>query len=358
MPEDTKTHPSGVGDRPPESYLRDVLPDNPRSVLEVGTGRSGVFDFSEWERRNPRLKVCVDIHSIREDTPWLKVIADGSLLPFKDDTFDVVQCTETLEHVPPERWDDFIRELCRVSKDLVYITTSDRTKHLGPEQARAEKLNPFQRFISFPSTRFFTNRGFHILFASPHHIIAFKRKIPSWNSTFRDMEDYVAELTKDMEVDSVLDVGTGNKGVVGQHYYENVKHIRAGYACDIWTIKSLPPVWTPLRMDALDLLDRLGEGSVDVVQAFGFLEHLEKSDGLRFLEIAESIARKLVIVSAATYVHGPTQDYKAKMDGNPYHIYRSTWHWREFENLGYSSNFEDMRNGTSFSGEAIAWLKK
>ena len=344
--------------RSPESYLRDVLPENPKSVLEVGTGHSGVFDFSEWERKKPRLKVCVDIHSIRRDVPWLKVIADGSLLPFKDETFDVVQCTETLEHVFPERWDDFISELCRVSKDLIYVTTSDRTQHLGPEQARCEKLNPFQKFISFPSEQFFRARGFHILFASPHHIIAFKRKIPTWDSTFKDMADYVAELTKNMKVESVLDVGTGYKGVVGQHYYENVKYIKIGYACDIWVIKPLPSIWTPLRMNALNLLDKLGEGSVDVVQAFGFLEHLEKSDGYKFLEIAESMARKLVIVSAATHVHGATPEYKVIRDGNPYHFYRSTWHWREFEALGYTSNFEDMRNGTSFSGEAIAWLKK
>ena len=93
-------------------------------------------------------------------------------------------------------------------------------------------------------------------------------------------------------------------------------------------------------MNALDLLKVLGPKSVDVVQAFGFLEHLKKEDGYKFLDISLKLARKLVIVSGAIGLHGPTPDYKVKMDGNPYHYYHSTWSHEEFHRLGWETDWE------------------
>lgn len=181
---------------------------------------------------------------------------------------------------------------------------------------------------------------------------------------FRDMEHYVIKLTKDNPfIREVLDVGTGLKGPVAEHYWTSIKNIQRGYVCDIWKLKPLPSLWVPLNMDALKLLDVLERDSVDVVQAFGFLEHLEKKDGLKFLEIAEEIAIDLVIVSAAICIHSATKpdgcgddpDYKVKIDGNPYHRYNSAWQWDEFEELGFTSNWEDAKKGDSFKLEAIAW---
>ena len=172
----------------------------------------------------------------------------------------------------------------------------------------------------------------------------------------RDFEHYVVMLTLDMPVESVLDVGTGNKGPVAEHYWVNYKRIKRGYVCDIWTIKeNLNPIWVKLKMNALDLLDVLGPKSVDVVQAFGFLEHLEKQDGYRFLEIAEQLARKLVIVSGAINFHGPTPDYKVKIDGNPYHLYRSLWRHEEFHRIGWQTDWEYYARGESYMGDVIAW---
>jgi ubiquinone/menaquinone biosynthesis C-methylase UbiE len=345
--------------RSPESYLHDVLLGDEKSVLDVGVGHSGVFDFWFWESRNLQLKACVDIYYFRSDIPnsWLKVKADGCALPFRDNSFDVVMSTETLEHVPPERQEQFLDELYRVSSRLVFVTTTDITAHLGIEQERIERLNPFQKFQAFPTPDLFSRKGFHTLFVSQHHIIAFKRKHPLWDSTFKDMEDYVIEQTGNIDVESVIDVGTGLKGVVARRYYDEVKHVKRGYAVDVWKIKQLPEKWTPLNIDALKLLDHFQPKSVDVVQAFGFLEHLKKDDGYKFLSIAEQLAKKLVIVSAATFVHGPTPDYKVRIDGNPYHYYHSTWHWKDFEALGYETNFNDMKVGITFSDEAIAWKK-
>jgi len=169
-------------------------------------------------------------------------------------------------------------------------------------------------------------------------------------------------LTKNMPVESVLDVGTGRKGPVAEHYWVNCKGIKKGYVCDIWVIKkNLNPIWKRLKMNALDLLKALKPKSVDVCQAFGFLEHLEKKDGYRFLEVAEALARKLVIVSGAVCIHdlskgcGNDPAYKVKLDGNPYHYYRSTWSHEDFHKLGWQTDWEYYKQNESYMEDVIAW---
>lgn len=172
-----------------------------------------------------------------------------------------------------------------------------------------------------------------------------------------DMADYIQQICNPLKIDSVLDVGCGNKGPVAQHYWENIRKIKRGYLCDIWTIKPCPALWKPLKMNALDLLDVLEPKSVDVIQACGFLEHLTLKEAIKFLfEVAEKIARKVVYLSCATTCHslgGPGYDpeYKVKLDGNPYHEYKSIWNDQQLRMWGYETNFKDIQNGKFLLGE-------
>jgi len=343
----------------PEKHLETILTGEEDSILDIGTGTAGVFHFHYWNSKPFQRKVCLDVYEIRRDIPpsWDKIIADAASLPFKPRSFNVIQCTETIEHIPPKKWTQLLQQLTQTTHNLIYLTTSDETRHQGTPQKQAEQRNPHLKFQAYPPKTTLTKHGFHILYEDPHHTVAFKKVTPKWESTFKDMEHYIIDLTKNLEIKTVLDVGTGNKGVVAQHYWENTKKIEKGYACDIWTIKPLPPVWTPLKMNALNLLEVLKPKSIDHVQACGFLEHLTKKEGYRFIEIAETLARKTVFLTAATYNHGLTPDYKVKIDGNPYHAYKSNWHWSDFQELGYETNIDDMREGVTFSEEAIAWKK-
>lgn len=343
-----------------ESYLRDVQPENIESVLDVGVGLGGVFDFANYEKMGSSLKrkVCTDVTTIKSDIPgglggWERKLCDGCSLPFGNGEFDIVNCTEVLQYVGRDKWDLFISELERVSRDLIFVTVSDDTKSEESEKSK---------YIGFPGQDYFKLKWYNTLFLDPHHLKCFRRKIPTWGSKFYDMEDYVKMvcMTIGGRIDSVLDCGTGQKGVVAQNYYENVLKVKKGYACDVWTIKDMnKKVWIGLKINALNLLDKgkggIGEKSVDIVQAFGFLEHLTKNDGYQFLFNAEKIARKAIIISAAAFVHGMSRTEKAERDGNPYHEYRSVWHWKDFEKLGYKSNYEHMRQGLTFSEEVIAW---
>ena len=171
---------------------------------------------------------------------------------------------------------------------------------------------------------------------------------------FKDMDTYLCQVCKDMPIKTVIDVGCGLKGVVGDHFWRRKMKITKGWACDIWKIKRIP-FWKPIKDDALKLDQYFKPNSIDVVQAFGFLEHLEKEDGYKWFEIAERIAKRVVIVSAATELHGRTKDYKLMKDQNPYHYYRSIWHWKEYEAMGYTSNIEDAKKRLTFQTEAFGW---
>jgi len=82
--------------------------------------------------------------------PGRYAIADGSRLPFADQSFDVVISLDTLEHVPPGRRADFCSELRRVTRDLVVLSAPFADPQV---QLAEEALNSFvrARFGDFPT---------------------------------------------------------------------------------------------------------------------------------------------------------------------------------------------------------------
>lgn len=317
-----------------EKFLQDVLPERVASVLDVGhpLGESANF-FGYFGPKK--------LSSFN----WDASAFDDSLYryckSYQENSFDAVQSLGAIDHIPAEKRNAFFEELKRVSSDLVFVTTNNKL---------------------IDTTTQFSQQGFHILFEDENAVIAFFRKIPQWNSRFLDMEDYVKACCKDMSVESVIDFGTGMKGAVAEQYWEKEQKIRVGYAVDIFKIKYAAPqerIWIPVKRDAFEVLQDMEQKSIDVIQAFGFLEHLEEAEAEKFLVLAETRARKLLIVSAATFLHECDGDFsgtrKAIREGNPHHAYRSLWHWKRFQELGFRTNFLDMRQGISFSDEAIAW---
>ena len=64
------------------------------------------------------------------------VLGSGGALPFLDNSFDVVAAFDTLEHVPPEFREDFVRECARVAEHHVILAGPYRT----PEVDEAEEI--------------------------------------------------------------------------------------------------------------------------------------------------------------------------------------------------------------------------
>ena len=164
---------------PPEEYLRrEISGMDINSVIDVGTGHGGVFDYWEWERKNPALKVCLDVKYIRPDISktWHKIKASATNLPFKDESFDLVVSTEIIEHVPVEKHEMAVSEMVRVARKGVYITSTDESAHQGLEYLKFVEFNPFNKYIEIVDENLLRKKGFKILLKDEHRIKAFLHK--------------------------------------------------------------------------------------------------------------------------------------------------------------------------------------
>jgi len=83
-------------------------------VLDVGGSPGLIADFLPH-----------DYTLVLDPQPCAKpnyVRGDGNALPFADESFDLVTCLDTLEHIPREKREGFTEELFRVADDFVVIT--------------------------------------------------------------------------------------------------------------------------------------------------------------------------------------------------------------------------------------------
>jgi hypothetical protein len=96
------------------SYIAKLNLARPK-ILEVGSGSLGIGPYLKREL------VGIDIDFSGPDWPQMtKVIATGKSLPFRNKSFDIVICTDTLEHIPPHLRQRVTAELLRVTRnDLI-----------------------------------------------------------------------------------------------------------------------------------------------------------------------------------------------------------------------------------------------
>jgi len=171
-----------------------------------------------------------------------------------------------------------------------------------------------------------------------------------------DSEDYCNILFDPVpNIETVLDIGCGLKGMIGQFYWEHVRHIKCGYACDIHVLKTMPPPWIPLLMDAEGLVERLGEKSIDAVVTCGLIEHIPYAKALRILRVIERVAIKKVFMTCSAVCREVSG--KAERDGNPFHRYKSFWDGDVFEALGYTVDRKRMCDRTTFLEEVTFWYE-
>jgi ubiquinone/menaquinone biosynthesis C-methylase UbiE len=117
-----------------DRFLLSVQPKPQDKILDVGATSDQVYDFSNYleawypHKSNITAVGIDDAQFLEELYPGITFRkADGRDLPFADGTFDVVHSSAVLEHVGSrENQLQFIRELHRVARRAVFITTPNR----------------------------------------------------------------------------------------------------------------------------------------------------------------------------------------------------------------------------------------
>lgn len=88
--------------------------DHPLRVLDVGGHPGLISEFLPREETYVLDIMHCDLANY--------IRGDGTVLPFKDGSFDVVTSLDVYEHISFERRAAFIDELCRVTRDLVILS--------------------------------------------------------------------------------------------------------------------------------------------------------------------------------------------------------------------------------------------
>lgn len=117
-----------------DRFLLSAQPMLQDKILDVGATSDQVYDFSNYleawypHKSNITAVGIDDAQFLEELYPGITFRkADGRDLPFADGAFDVVHSSAVLEHVGSrENQLQFIRELHRVARRAVFITTPNR----------------------------------------------------------------------------------------------------------------------------------------------------------------------------------------------------------------------------------------
>jgi ubiquinone/menaquinone biosynthesis C-methylase UbiE len=98
----------------------DMIPNAIASVLDLGCG-DGTLPHS---MDSTLFKVGVDISyaALRLVTTGYRMLASASTLPFRERMFDVILCTEVLEHLPCVQYEKTVTEMERVAKKYILIS--------------------------------------------------------------------------------------------------------------------------------------------------------------------------------------------------------------------------------------------
>jgi 2-polyprenyl-3-methyl-5-hydroxy-6-metoxy-1,4-benzoquinol methylase len=125
---------------------REVKKLDINSILDAGCGEGFTLEFLQNQKIGnvyegiDFLKTAIDIG--RKVHPKVKLMqASIYELPYKNDSFDVILCTEVLEHLDHPK--DALNELFRVSKKYVLLSVPNEPVFMGSNFLRGKNWSRF-----------------------------------------------------------------------------------------------------------------------------------------------------------------------------------------------------------------------
>lgn len=148
---------------------------------------------------------------------------------------------------------------------------------------------------------------------------------------------------------TLLDVG-GGSGIAGWHLWELSRPSRV-VVVDKFGYSAQPEYVTSFfEDDGLNVVERFGPRSFDIVISTEVLEHLPKEHGERFLSGLASVARMFVGISTPNgyQEHG----WRLAPDGrdNPYQEHLCGWHVEELMSLGWKCHCNGIHEQRKLAG--------
>ncbi len=97
-----------------------MFPNGIRSVLDLGCGDGTLLGIMD----ETLFKVGIDISykALRLVKRGNLIQASSEVLPFRRDTFDLLMCTEVLEHLPETLFEATLKEIQKVAKKYILIS--------------------------------------------------------------------------------------------------------------------------------------------------------------------------------------------------------------------------------------------
>lgn len=125
-----------------------------KSVLEIGNGPGG--NLREITKHKPARLVGADISADMielakaNNSDFVELVKiDGTSLPFKDDTFDIVFTATVLQHnTDDEMMRSILNEICRVSKDKIYLFEKIDSKISGDDLCYARPVKYYESLVA------------------------------------------------------------------------------------------------------------------------------------------------------------------------------------------------------------------
>ncbi len=94
------------------------------NILEVGAGGEGLAGFLKYMRKHESFNILL-ADSNPDFLAKVKlaktIVLNCEQLPFENEEFDIVISVDTLEHIPKDKRENFLKELKRVSKNTVLL---------------------------------------------------------------------------------------------------------------------------------------------------------------------------------------------------------------------------------------------
>lgn len=132
-----------------ELFAAQMLPRIPvegLSVLDVGCGAGGTLRW--MSEHNPKRLVGCDqargmVALASRNVPSAEIFqTDGDSLPFDDQEFDVVTTVTVLQHNPDDRRARMLAEICRVSRNAIFLF-EDTSLEMPPRQTAQGRYQNF-----------------------------------------------------------------------------------------------------------------------------------------------------------------------------------------------------------------------